>query len=373
MSVIRKFHERSKIFLLKNTSVVSPLFSGQFCYCLDEIQWYKKYGDLVKVEIGDDFQKIQPAIRIRDFEAHYLEKSEGLQHLGIFSLATVSGGRVVAKDEAREKYAESVKSMLEAFFSLSLDLSRLEVTYFSGNTAANVEMSRKKEAQKRRILVDDYIPEDDFKSVLIECGLKEEQLRGISTRDNYLTTNWFNCVAPWGYRNEFLYRMSDGAYVDIGTIERLNVEPIIEEINEERYVVSIKEWEKSIVINAIGIERVSMCLEEKKSISDISQLAPLKNLLKENGVSSGEINRIREALRILHRIFTDVDWAGLGKHKDRKNHVKSLMRICNALSLETISDFLHLHAELYKKIFPDLRDGIARTVEEIKNYRLRVK
>lgn len=374
MDIVREFHQKSGMPVLSNTSVVSPLFSGQFCYCLDEIHWYEKYGNLIDIEIGDDFQKIQPAIRLRDFEAYCLGRSESLQHLGLFSLATINGGNVVAQNDSVAYYVKSAKGMLKFFSSIGLDISRLKVTYFSGNTAEKIEMSRKKEGQKRKILVEKYIPEDNFKEVLLECGLEKNQLEGVGTRDNYLTTNWFQCVAPWGYRNEFLYLMPNGEYMDIGTIERLGTKPTIADVNGSRCVVEIEDWEKSLIIDAAGIERSSMCVEGVNKISNISLLEPLHSFIRKNtNLPDYEVGRIREALRILHRVFTDVNWEGLGKHKDRKAHVKSLMKICKNLSLDLIADFLYLHAKQYQIIFPDLRHGVERTVSEIENYRRRVK
>lgn len=365
VDAIKRSHQKSGIPTLSNTSVVSPLFSGQFCYCLDEIHWYRKYGNYTDLEIGDDFQKIQPAIRLRDFEAYCLKQTENNQHLGLFSMATVTGGRVTSREDSRKYYAESVRGILDILSLIGLDLARLKVTYFSGNTAKEIEMSRKKENQERKILVDKYIPEDNFKEVLLECGLKAYQLEGVNTRDNYLTSNWHNMIVPWGYRNEFLYPLPNGSYLDIGTIERLDTKPIAEKINGNNCVIAIQKWDRNIVINGVGIERLLMAVEKADSISDISLLKPLKLAIPEN--------KIREALRILHRVFTDVSWEGLGKHKDRKDHVKSLMRICNNLPISMIADFLHLHAEQYRIIFPDLANGIKRTVSEIENYRIRVK
>lgn len=360
IETINILHQQSNVPVLKNTPVVSPLYPGQFCYCLDEIQWYEKYGNFIDIPVGENFQKIQPAIRMRDFKNFYCGQVESLQHLGLFAMATVTGGKVISSEDGKRNYKESVHGILQLISLTGLNPAQLKVTYFSGNTAGNIEMSRKKETQERKILVNDYIPEDNFKEVLLECGINECQLEGVNTRDNYLTSNWYNIIAPWGYRNEFLYQLPCGEYLDIGTIERLTIEPVIQKVADGNRVIAIREWNKNIIINAAGIERLIMAVEKMSTIQDISLLAPF-----------GQINtKTREALRILHRVFTDAEWRILSRQK--KELLRFLMQTLKGLSVGFLRELLYIHAEQYRSIFPELSDGIEKTIEEIKNYRTRI-
>ncbi len=363
MEKIKIIHKNSGISILKNTPISSPLYPGQFCYCLDEMQWFEKYGNFVDIAIGDNFQKIQPAIRMRDFENFYCRDVNGNgQHLGLFTLATIAGGKVIGVDSARTCYEGIVRTMLDFFIAIGLDQSRIKVTYFSGNTASNIEMSRKKEKQERKVLVDAYIDEDCLRDTFSKCGLMENQLEGVDTRDNYLTSNWYNIVVPWGYRNEFLYLLPNGQWLDIGTIERLNMIPIITIQNKESYVVNLREWDRSLFISVVGLERLIAAIEEADDILYISLL----KLLKRVGTMS---NRKSEALRILHRVFTDVEWKDLSKSK--RGLANFLFRSLENLPLPVISDFLQLHAGQYEFLFPELFGGIERTLAEIEAYRKR--
>lgn len=368
MELIKDAHKKSGLPILERTPIVSPLYPGQFCYCLDEVQWMK-YGDFVDVAIGDSFEKIQPAIRIHDFENFYLDNEDGDgQHLALFILLTIVGGKVIDIDESKREYAETVEKLFAFFMKAELDSSRLKATYFSGNTAKNIEMSRKKEKHEKKILVDKYIKADDFQDLLLRGGLSEKQLKGVNTRDNYLTLNWYNLVAPWGYRNEFFYLLPNGQWLDIGTIERLNTRPIVRITEKnESFVIGLEKWNRSIIIDGIGFERILMAKEGVSDILDTSLLKPLVSFLISR---CKNYKGICEALRTLHRIFTDVEWCTLSRHQ--KKRVKTMIRHCGNLPIPIISDFLHLHAEQYAFIFPELVGGIERTLEEIAAYRKRV-
>jgi len=363
---IKKFHKKVGAEYAPQTSVVSPLFPGQFNYCLDEVNLLEKYGNLV--DIGEEhFQKIQPAIRLSDYEFFYNKKFADEEHLGTFSLVTVSGFHSFSKDQSEKYYRQSIKNMLNFLKFVGLDLNKLKITYFSGNDAKSIEESRKHDPQEidRKIRVDINIPEDPMKKIWIEEGVEAKQLEANNTRDNFLTSAWYATKAPWGYRNEIFYRMTDGNFLDIGTIERMIMCPTIKtEKNERReeihFVTKVDFWDMGIVVDAVGVERILQALEEKSKIWEIE----LFSSLKKSGINIPDIERIR----ILHRIFTDCPKKEFHS-RNRKKKTHWLMRDINHLSIDKIREILEINSELYKSIFPDLKDGVKKVINEIITFR----
>jgi alanyl-tRNA synthetase len=250
---------------------------------------------------------------------------------------------------------------------IGLDISRLKVTYFSGNDARSIEGSRKHDPQEidRKIKVDYYIEEDPFKKTWLKAGLKESQLEPNNTRDNFLTSAWYVTRAPWGYRNEILYLLSDGSYLDIGTIERMTHYPkVITDRDslgrEAHYVTEVSPWELRIIVDAIGIERILQALEDKKQIWKIELFKPLI----ETEISIADIERIR----ILHRIFTDSTKKEFGS-KNRRYKVNQIIRSISHLDLDKIISVLKKNSEIYQEVFPELKEGIENTIKEIQEYR----
>lgn len=45
------------------------------------------------------------------------------------------------------------------------------------------------------------------------------------------------------------------------------------------------------------------------------------------------------------------------------------MRDINHLSIDKVREILEINSELYKSIFPDLKDGIEKEINEIINFR----
>ncbi|MBI4146367.1 hypothetical protein HY489_03450 [Candidatus Woesearchaeota archaeon] len=360
---LRQLHERSGTQYTPQTSVVSPLFPGQFNYCLDERHLFEKYGNLIDLQ-EEHFQKIQPAIRLADFDTAYGKQSpNGNDHLGTFTLSTVSGGHVISANEGTHQYDIAVKGMLDFMRSIGLDESRLKVTYFSGNTAKNVEASRKKNGQSKRVLVESYIPADDLAVQTWGEYSKELALEGCNTRDNFLTTNWDVTTAPWGYRNEILYNMPDGRWLDIGTIERCTMRPVVEQRGDglERYVTDIKPWDKCFVVDSVGLERLALALEGRESIYATSLLEPLAG----TGYALAEL----ESARMLHRVFSDADWKSLSPR--RKEKTNALMRKLDERSLDGVKDILRLNARQYASIFPELAKSVDACISELAAYRER--
>ncbi len=355
--------ERTGLEVAPHTSVNSLLYPGNFCYCLDEIEIYNKYKSFI--EIGEEhYQKMQPAIRIADFKKL---GNAPMNHLGQFSIATINGFNSVYSEDGRNQYEQSVKNMFGFMNSLGLEQSKICVSYFSGNDAKSIEASRKSDEQKRKIIFDRFIPEDDLREVLLENGLDESQLIPNKTRDNYLTSAWYVTKAPWGYRNEIFYELPKGELLDIGTIERLVAKPIIEkEFFKDRkgydhIVTDLLDWEMNLLIDATGVERIIQAIEGKDSIFQIEAYKPFMDL--------GYPPIVIEAGKIAHRVFSDAKFGDLSRH--RKGVIKEVIRNLNPLTSTELRRILETNAEVYICLYPELKNTIEKTIEEIEAYRKR--
>jgi hypothetical protein len=360
--ILKCYYVQIKVPQLDKTGVISELYPGQFNYCLDERHWFEKYGDIVNVD-EDHFQKIQPAIRLADFETFYIRRQPSNHHLATFLMATINGGHVISADQGENYYRKAVAGLLNIFDQLGLKKSRLRVSYFAGGiTGRDIEEERKTNGQMKKILADQVLPEHTLsKIVWQENGIPEKNLLPGDTWTNFLAINWYACVAPWGFRNEIFYILDDGAALDLATVEHLTYEPQTEGSGENRTIVDIRPWRNNIVIDGVGLERLVLATIGSGSIMEAMRW---QDLLAE--FSPAEI----EALRILHQVFNDYDYANI-KSRARRKKLRQLMALVNALSAQEIKKVLTHNAKTYQMILPDLNASIEKTIAEIVAYRQR--
>jgi hypothetical protein len=373
---IKKRQKKSTATILEPTSVVSDIFPGQFNYCLDEIHLLRKYGNFIDITEAEHFQKMMPVIRLADFESFYKENvkpSDHLKstvqskyHLGIFTMATISGGHIMDRAEDKRLYRESAEKMLSFLIDdLGLEKDRLVISYFSGGaTARQVEASIKKPDAKLKVETEMEIPEDKLaKNVLTNLGIDGDNLVADNSRDCFLTSNWSLFTAPWGYRNEIHYRLDNGDLLDIATIENLTYKPKIEERDGTRYVVDVEPWERCFVINGGGIERLAVAASGFDSIFDLTEMKRFDGY----EVSQYQV----EVLRMLHRIFTDARFSEI-ESGSRRNKINGMMKAVWGIGIETLVDLLRTNAFNYRKLFPDLKDSVADVIDEITASKLRI-
>ena len=365
-AALKQWRRKSGVPEIPKTSVVSPLFPGQFNYCLDESHWLEKTNSFLDMPFDDHFQKTMPAIRLADFEHFYKGESQpDGTHLATFTIGTVGGGHLVDAEEGNVYYLRALQGMLEFLTEvIGLERNRIVVSYFCGGmTAREIAGTRKTEDQRSKVLTEFVVPVDTCsESALREVGLYWNQRMACNTRDNFLTTNWYVVRAPWGYRNEIFYRMDDGSLLDIATIERLVYAPICEERDGEWYVVGVKPWDRALIIDAIGIERVTLAKQGSGRINDLPELKEMNDI--------GLTEREAEALRILHRVYTDMRWQQI-ESKQRRTKLNCLMRILENVPIKKIARALAAHARAYDVIFPDLERGTHATLQELMEYQCR--
>lgn len=358
------YHETLSVLRVKQTSVVSPLFPGQFNYCLDEIHIFEKYKNFINIHNDEHFQKIQPAIRLADFDTYFSDNgTKSANHLGVFTIGTINGGHIEDKNKEEALYRKSVLGVIDFLTKyIGLEKDRLRISYFSGGaTAREVEASRKRPDSKLKVETEFNIEEDTLsKKILRDAGLRAEQLIPNNSRDNFLTTNWDVTIAPWGYRNEILYVLDNGSLLDVSTIERLTFAPVIESRNGINYVIDIKPWNRCFVIDACGIERVALASSAYETIFDVLDFEAMLNI----GLTVAQV----ESIRILHRVYTDSPWEKIGS-ENRREKLNNLSRKLNNVAINDLEKVLLWNFKTYSEIFPELKNGVQDTLREIKDYR----
>lgn len=363
---LNSYHKTLLVPRVKQTSVVSPLFPGQFNYCLDEMHIFEKYKNFINIHNDEHFQKIQSAIRLADFDTYFSDSgTKSAYHLGAFTIGTINGGHIKDRKKEEELYRKSVFGVIDFLTKyIGLEKNRLRISYFSGGaTAREVEASRKRPDSKLKVETKFRIEEDTLaKTVLLDTGLRVEQLIPNNTRDNFLTTNWDITIAPWGYRNEILYVLDNGNLLDIATIERLIFEPVVENRDGINYVIDIKPWNRCFVIDACGIERVALASSAYENIFEVLDFEAMLNI----GLTVAQV----ESIRILHRVYTDSSWEKMGS-ENRREKLNNLSRKLNNVAIDNLEKVLSWNFKTYSEIFPELKNGIQDTLREIKDYRRR--
>ncbi len=364
LGVLKLYHNTLPWPTIERSSVVSPLFPGQFNYCLDEIHIYEKYGDFVNIYDDEHFLKIQPSIRLADFQHYFSSKDKSPHHLGLFTMTTINGGHIMARSEAEGLYRNSVFGVMKFLTDyVGLKKERLLVSYCAGHVVARqVEAGAKKSGSHLKIEADFEIPADPWYKYWLEAGLTADQMQPDHSRDTFLTSNWDVTVAPWGYRNEILYKLDNGSYLDIATIECLLWFPVVVNRDGINYVTDVRSWDRCLVVDGAGLERLLLASDQVESVF---KMLGFDTVMAE-GLSFAQI----ESLRILHRVFTDASWQEIIS-RYRREKLRLLMRNVDSLSMENITAVLRWHGDLYKGVFPELTDSIEKTLKEIADYRQR--
>jgi hypothetical protein len=348
--LLRQWHNLSNIPLEPKTSVNSPLFTGHFNYCLDETNVYYKYGNFIDLPINIAFNKIQPAIRIADFNREIIIENKPY-HLGVFTMATINGFYSYKINDIHQSTQKHIDGIINFFKFMNLDIRKLRVSYFGDRINIRNILDKEMKPYNTSHIKCDFIVEPD--AITPKCwlnsGLNANQLYQENSKNTFLTNNWYVCNAPWGYRNEIHYEMENGHLLDIATIEVLNLEPIISRSDGENEITAIREWNKCIVVDGFGFERLLCIINNESSIRNITQTQRFHPIDKSK----------YEAIRILHRILADTDYVTLTKNK--KEIVKRLIDKILDLDGMEIFDMMEFDARNYYSVFPDLKFSLTRT------------
>ncbi|MDD5738792.1 MAG: hypothetical protein PHY72_02625 [Candidatus Pacebacteria bacterium] len=342
-------------------SVCNNGFPSCFNLSMGEAEMHELWGQYLKYDCDLIYSKIQPVIRHEDWQKILDDTENRYRYLSVFDMADVAG-LILQKDNVKHREAAefSISSMLSFIKSLGLDLNKIRVAYF--------EETNISKATNGKYKIDKNFPTDPMLAYWKEnFDLKENQFIASHNRDTMLALNIFGLPTPWGYRNEIFYE-HQGKLLDIGTTEHLMYAPVF---NEQKEVVDIKPFDHSVVVNGVGVERISMIVNDIGNIWDVDTIKPLVNEA-EKLFSSGEIEamQIIQALRVIHRIIADCkSYTNLNKR--RKEYLRGFFKVLpkhidfNVENLKKIDSLLVLNSEL-QPFYPELKLSINQTLVELK-------
>lgn len=360
-----KYEELRKLFQehekVKNCNFVErpPLihegFPGTFNLSFTEYEWLKEYGKYVDFDHDYTYSTIPSCIRVNDFEN--MNGNDSWKYLGVFEMADLLG-IINLKDhkETENLHRRHITEMVNFLEELGIKKEIIYPSYNAGGKISDITAGKYK--------FDMVVPEDQTsKNTFLEVGIPEKNLVPDRTRDTYLALH-LHRPTPWGYRNEINVAVK-GKLLDIGTLEYSAWTPVFdgEEISEK--ITGIKK-SSSVSLCVFGLERLNVAINNLNSVQDVDYIKPVYDSARldfQNKMLAVE------SIRSLHRIYSDIQRYDLSLSRHHKEKIaKMLKNIPTSSTLESLENTLKVHAE-NQPWQPELEEGIAPTIERIKQYK----
>ncbi len=277
-------------------SVCNDAYPSCFNLSMSEAEMYEMWGQYLSYDKDMIYSKIQPCIRHQDWKIICNDSKNRYRYLSLFNMSDV-GGIIVQKNNNEHIKATkySIDAMIILLNKFGLDISKIKVAYF--------EKSNISDATDNKYQLNKNFPTDPIvKYWKDKHGFKDNQFIPNSDRDTMLALSIFGLPTPWGYRNEIFYKHK-GKLLDIGTIEHLMYSPVF---NDSGETIDIEEFKHSVVISGVGIERLSMVINDLNNVWEVDTIAPLID--KAKLFFHLPLNKsiiLIEALRTIHQIISD--------------------------------------------------------------------
>lgn len=341
---LREFRKYPGTEMYPASPVIHPGFPNCFNLSFAEYEFLEKFGQYLYCDQDFIYSKIQPCVRHHDWEAIKSDKENRYRYLSLFEMSD-GGGLILLKDKSKQEDVAkwSIKSFIDLIKFLGLDVSKLRVSFFQETTIS--------EATDGKYKINKTIPTDPMVGYWKELGIKDEQFIPDKTRDTFLSLRIFGLPTPWGYRNE-LYYEHQGKLLDIGTVEHMRYEPIF---NEDEEVCDIKDYQHSLSVCGVGIERLNIVINNLDNVWDIDTIKPLIDFVLLKAKNKDKIQAMIgvQAFRAINKIIID---GGIysALNKKRKEVVKvfyysffeSLEKLEITFEKEWMTELLNLNATL---------------------------
>ncbi|MEK7185128.1 MAG: hypothetical protein AAB726_00725 [Patescibacteria group bacterium] len=360
--VVKNFPKYPGTIEKSPASVCNDGFPGTFNMSYSEAEMIEYFGQYLDYNKDLIYSKIQPVIRYQDWK-HIADADEhSYRYLSLFDLADI-GGAIILKEQKNVKGVIHfcVKNLYTFLIeNLKLKKENLRISFFPGGDV--------KTATKGKYDFDYQLPSDETVSVWKELGLKEGQFLPEFSRDTLLAVNIFGLPTPWGFRHEVNY-LHKGKLLDIATFEYIIYRPIF----KEGKIVDLREWEHLFSISAVGLDRILMVVNDLEKTTDCPHIKPLIELCLEKSKNKDEKKAIiaAQAIRSLHRVFTDCDsFTNLTRKRKEKvrNFYTGINSSFKSLGItdgsNLLDELLTLNSTL-QNYYPELRNSIKITKEEI--------
>ncbi len=339
---------------VNRSPLINPGFPGTFNLSFTEDPWLKEYGKYGDFDHDYSFSTIQSCIRSNDIPLIAGENS--WKYLGVFEMGDLTGSLTFAeKPDIHEIHKLQIKKLVGCLLFLGISLERIFPSYNVGGALAEITKNKYKFGFQ---VPTDKISRDAF----LEIGIPEKNLIKDKTRDTLLSL-FLHRPTPWGYRNEINVNIGTNKkplLLDIGTLEYTMWEPTFSS-NDTRYenINGIKNGSFSS-INALGLERLNMAVNDLSRIQDVDYIKPFYDELNNTNYLAGE------SLRALHRIYSDINAYDCKPGRHQKSKISNMLHnIPLDISLEKIKHSLEAHTST-QPWHSELKDGIEPTIERIK-------
>tara|TARA_Y100000310_G_C20579190_1_gene762091 strand:- start:34 stop:1245 length:1212 start_codon:yes stop_codon:yes gene_type:complete len=354
----------------KRAPLIHKGFPGTFNLSFTEYDMFREFGGYSNFPKNQIFSTIQSCVRSQDILEN-LKHGKGLwKYLGVFEMSDIAGQITLSKKEDIKKiHTWQLNKLIELLVKLGLKKENIYPSYCKGGDVAKITNGK--------YTFNFKVPEDTLtKEAFIEAGIPKGNLIPDKTRDTFLSLH-INMPTPWGYRNEINYNLGTEdkpKLLDIATLEYFlwlptysSKEKVAKNIN------GLKEFQHTISIGGIGVERLCVAVNDLKSIQEIDFIKKFYDLFRKLYPSLTEEQRIKsgEVIRVLHRIYTDIENFNLKIGESQKQKVRYFCQVLvtnlGELDAKKIKRLLELHSKV-QPWHKNLSKGIKPTIERIEIY-----
>ncbi|MFZ2975449.1 MAG: hypothetical protein WA055_02340 [Candidatus Moraniibacteriota bacterium] len=359
--IIENFSKYQGTKAVKPANLVNSGFPSCFNLSFGEGPMHELYGQYLDYDQDLVFTTIQPCIRHEDWKKIINNGLSSFRYLNLFDMAGI-GGMTILQDSTKQEEVTKfhMKTELDFFKSVGLDLNKLKILYFIETPIP--------EATNGKYKMDKVFPTDPFYEYWFELGLKESQLVPDKSRDTMLALNVFGLPTPWGYRYEMLYEY-DGELWDIGTVEYLTYRPLFD---EQKNISDVVPFDHCFGTSVVGLERIAAIVNDKKAIWEIDIIYPLIDLMMQKSSIPEKNNAIVaiQAFRAIHKITSEGNYYK-NLNTRRKEYIRNFYRgffsALGKLNIDFSSTLVKDLCELNSKLNPwhrDLEESIEFVVDE---------
>jgi len=345
-------------------------FPGTFNLSMTEYDMLKIFGDFSSYKKDLIFSTIQSCIRPQDLSENIAKAKDLWKYLGVFEMATPYGEIILSKKNiTKEVHILQIKELVKILTGLGLDKKRIFPSYCAGGKISEITQGK--------YTFNFIVPEDKLtKETFIQEGIPKKNLIQDKTRDTFLSLH-INQKTPWGYRTEINYNLGtekNPKFIDIATLEYCLWFPEYSGSETSKNIVGLIDSSHTISVGGIGVERLCMVVNKLNSVQEIDSIKPFYEVFRKISPYLPEENLIKagEALRSLHRIFSDVKSFNIKMVKNVRNKKNKIIQMVEENAEEILTkEKLKILLEINSQIQPwhnNLSNGVDFTISEILNY-----
>ncbi len=356
------FSQSKEIKKYKNYSIVNKGFPGNFNLSFSEPEMIEEFGGLINIKHKLLYTKIQPCIRFEDFLKVLSPLSkQSYMYLGLFDMAGFC--MCCPKSNELQKQTKILINQVWDFLinKLGFNPAKLFIKCFAGENIPQATKGKYeivKEIKKDNLSINEWT----------KLGLSSHNILLDKTRDTFLALH-IHRPTPWGYRTEILYKLENGDFLDLGTIEYFPWKPVF----KKDKIIDIADWEHSCCLVVFGLERLTFIMNNLIHIKDCDIIKPLFDEIYNDAKIKNETQAflLCECIRTAQRILTDSGgYTNLSRHRKKKltKYIQQMYHLFKIMELSNTSlkDYLKINAKL-QEWYPELKENVDLVNTELLN------